>query len=52
MKTMKRKTITTEFDDLCNLKIGRLPEDFNEGFIRGQVETEDKDYTGLYYRVS
>ncbi len=52
MKTMKRKIITAEIDDLCNLKIGRLHEDFNEGFTRGLVETEDKDYTGLYYCVS
>ncbi len=53
MKTVrKRKTAANEFDDLCNVKIGRLPEDFNEGFTRGLVDTEDKDYTGLYYRVS
>ncbi len=53
MKTIKQnKAMLSEFDCLCNLKTGRLPEDFNEGFTRGLVVTEDKEYTGLYYRVS
>ncbi len=48
----QRKALLSEIGDLCNLKIGLLPEDFNEGFTRGLVVTEDKEYTGLYYRVS
>ncbi len=53
MKTMKQqKAMLSEFDSLCNLKIGRLTEDFDEGFTRVLVETEEESYTGLYYRVS